>query len=31
VLARAVGDAFVAKGVEAKALHDFLIDEGAIA
>ncbi len=30
VLARAIGDAFVAKGVEAKPLRDFLHSEGAI-
>ena len=30
VLARAIGDAFVAKGVDAAALRAFLIDEGAL-
>jgi 3-dehydroquinate synthase len=30
VLARAIGEAFVAKGVDAAALRDFLIDEGAL-
>ena len=31
VLARALGDAFVAKDVDAKALRDFLVSEGALA
>jgi 3-dehydroquinate synthase len=31
ILARAIGEAFVARGVEAEALRDFLIAEGALA
>ena len=31
ILARAIGDAFVAKGVEPEALRRFLLAEGALA
>jgi 3-dehydroquinate synthase len=30
ILARGLGDAFVARGVEATDVRDFLIDEGAL-